>query len=409
MRKLLGATIALLGVLAASACTGGSRWQPPGETADPPKVEVTGPVDGAADVPAAAELTYTVTGTQDVTVALADAAGTAVAGALRADRSSWVPEAQLQYGTTYTATVTARKSDGSSAEAKSTFTTMAQPANLVDVHSFLGDDQTVGVAMPIIIDFGLQVSAERRPEIEKRLFVTSDPPQPGAWNWYLTENSEREILHYRPQEYWQAGTKVSVRIATGGLWWGVKDWYGRHDLNIHFTIGKANIMQVDNATKIMTVTQDGQEVKQIPVSLGKPSTPSSSGTMVVIDKHVDYTFDTRREIENGYVVDVKYAMRLTWGGEFIHAAPWSVKAQGNRNVSHGCVNMSTENAQWLFDQTQVGDPITIKGTEVDLGWGNGWTDWDVPWEEYLKGSSLPNGGIVAPAPTAQPTISPSGS
>ena len=107
---------------------------------------------------------------------------------------------------------------------------MAQPANLVDVHSFLGDDQTVGVAMPIIIDFGLQVPAERRPEIEKRLFVTSDPPQEGAWNWYLTENSEREILHYRPQEYWQAGTKVNVRIATGGLWWGVKDWYGRHDL-----------------------------------------------------------------------------------------------------------------------------------------------------------------------------------
>ena len=128
-------------------------------------------------------------------------------------------------------------------------------------------------------------------------------------------------------------------------------------------------MEVDNATKKMTVTQDGQVVKQIPVSLGKPSTPSSSGTMVVIDKHADYTFDTRREIENGYVVDVKYAMRLTWGGEFIHAAPWSVKAQGNRNVSHGCVNMSTENAQWLFDQTQVGDPVTIKGTEVDLALG----------------------------------------
>ena len=168
-------------------------------------------------------------------------------------------------------------------------------------------------------------------------------------------------------------------------------------------------MEVDNATKHMTVTQDGQVVKTIPVSLGKPSTPSSSGTMVVIDKNADYTFDTRREIEDGYVVDVKFAMRLTWGGEFIHAAPWSVRAQGNRNVSHGCVNMSTENAQWLFDQTQVGDPVTIKGTEVDLAWGNGWTDWDVPWEEYLKGSTLPNGGIVAPPPTAQPTASPSGS
>jgi lipoprotein-anchoring transpeptidase ErfK/SrfK len=260
--------------------------------------------------------------------------------------------------------------------------------------------------MPIIIDFGLQVPAERRPEIEKRLFVTSDPPQPGAWNWYLTENSEREILHYRPKDYWQTGTKISVRIATGGLWWGIKDWYGRHDLNIHFNIGKANIMEVDNATKIMTVTQDGQVVKQIPVSLGKPSTPSSSGTMLVISKEAARNL---RDDSFGYDVPVQFAMRLTWGGEFVHAAPWSVGSQGKRNVSHGCVNISTENAGWLFDQTQIGDPVTVKGTEVELAWGNGWTDWDVPWEEYLKGSTLPNGGIVAPPPTAQPTTTPSGS
>ena len=408
MRKVLVTTAAVLTLLAPTACTGESRWQPPGETADPPKVELTAPANGATDVAAAAELVFTVTGTKDVTVALTDAAGTAVAGAMRPDGSSWVPEAPLQYGTAYTAKVTATKSDGSTGEATSSFTTMAQPGNLVDVHSFLGDNQTVGVGMPIIIDFGLQVAKEHRPEIEKRLFVTSDPPQEGTWNWYLTENSEREILHYRPKEFWKPGTKVNVRIATGGLWWGVKDWYGRHDITIHFSIGKATIMEVDNATKQMTVTQDGQVIKQIPVSLGKPSTPSSSGTMLVISKHAEYTFDTRREIENGYVVDVKYAMRLTWGGEFIHAAPWSVKAQGNRNVSHGCVNMSTENAQWLFDNTQIGDPVTIKGTEVDLGWGNGWTDWDVPWEEYVKGSSVPYQPPAQSAAT-QPSISPSGS
>ena len=48
-------------------------------------------------------------------------------------------------------------------------------------------------------------------------------------------------------------------------------------------------------------------------------------------------------------------MRLTWGGEFIHAAPWSV-GQGNTNVSHGCVNMSDGNAAWLFAITHIGDP-----------------------------------------------------
>ena len=403
MRKVLGAIAAVVFLLPLSACTGDSRWQPPGETADPPKVEFTTPADGAADVPAAVELVFTVTGTKDVTVALADASGAAVAGVMRPDGSSWVPDAQLQYATTYTATVTAKKSDGSTGEAKSTFTTMAQPANLVEVHSFIGDNQTVGIGMPIILDFGLAVPKEHRAEIEKRLFVTSDPPQEGTWNWYSTEHNEQDLVHYRPKEFWQPGTTVNVRIATGGLWWGIKDWYGRHDLTIQFTIGKATIMEVDNATKMMTVTQDGQVLKTIPVSLGKPATPSSSGTMLIISKEAARNL---RDDAFGYDVPVTHAMRLTWGGEFIHAAPWSVPSQGKRNVSHGCVNMSTENAAWLFDIAQIGDPVTVKGTEVNLKWGNGWTDWNVPWEEYVKGSAIP---YQPPAqPTAEPTASPSG-
>ncbi|HEY8533708.1 MAG TPA: L,D-transpeptidase, partial [Micromonospora sp.] len=80
---------------------------------------------------------------------------------------------------------------------------------------------------------------------------------------------------------------------------------------------------------------------------------------------------------------------LTWGGEFIHSAPWSVADQGVRNVSHGCVNLSPDNARWLFNQTKIGDPVTVKGTEVKLKHGNGWTDWNLSWEEYVKGSALP--------------------
>jgi lipoprotein-anchoring transpeptidase ErfK/SrfK len=162
---------------------------------------------------------------------------------------------------------------------------------------------------------------------------------------------------------------------------------------------------VDNKTKKLTVTRAGKVLRTMPVSLGKPKTPSSSGTMVVISKHADYRFDTRREITNGYVVDVKYAMRLTWGGEFMHAAPWSVADQGKRNVSHGCVNVSTANAKWLFETLQVGDPIVVRGTEVHIEWGNGWTDWDRRWEEYVKGSALP----YQPSPSPPPDPSPSGS
>ena len=54
--------------------------------------------------------------------------------------------------------------------------------------------------------------------------------------------------------------------------------------------------------------------------------------------------------EEGYRTKIDFAQRLTWGGEFIHAAPWSEGQQGSVNVSHGCVNVSMANGDWLFKQ-----------------------------------------------------------
>ena len=119
--------------------------------------------------------------------------------------------------------------------------------------------------------------------------------------------------------------------------------------------------------------------------------------------------------ELGYRTPIDYAQRLTWGGEYIHAAPWSVAQQGHRNVSHGCINMSDANAKWLFNLSSVGDPVVTKGTERQLKDGNGWTHWNMTWDEYVKGSALPftPAGSATPTPTPtesgspDPTASPS--
>ena len=92
---------------------------------------------------------------------------------------------------------------------------------------------------------------------------------------------------------------------------------------------------------------------------------------------------------NGYNIgDVQYAMRLTYSGEFLHAAPWSVYAQGHENVSHGCTGMSTSNAAWLYDHSLVGDVVEYTGTSNMMTLTNGFGDWNESFKTYAQGSAL---------------------
>jgi hypothetical protein len=124
--------------------------------------------------------------------------------------------------------------------------------------------------------------------------------------------------------------------------------------------------------------------------------------MVIMDKAAHTVFDTRGIPGENYVAPVDNAQRLTWGGEFIHAAPWSVADQGHNNVSHGCVNISDPDAAWLFARTHIGDPVTVSGTGTPLADGNGWTDWNMTWSDFLAGSALPVPASVREAKAYEP-------
>ncbi len=83
---------------------------------------------------------------------------------------------------------------------------------------------------------------------------------------------------------------------------------------------------------------------------------------------------------DGYDInDVEYAMRVTYSGEFVHAAPWSVGSQGYANVSHGCTGMSTDNAAWLYNQSIPGDVVEYTGTSKQMTLTNGYGDWNLGW------------------------------
>ncbi|HYN93044.1 MAG TPA: Ig-like domain-containing protein [Pilimelia sp.] len=368
--------------------SGGGATTPPPDPGPQLGATVTDPPANATGVPALAQIAFTTTEATDAAVEVKTADGAAVAGKLTSDGKRWVPSAALKWGTAYTTTITVTGADGKTATSTSTFTTMAKPEKLVRVTSQLGDGAVVGVAMPLIIKFGRSIPKSFRDDVQRRMTVQSTPAQQGAWHWF--SGSE---VHYRPKTYWRSGTKLFYKVSARGVPMGA-GWYGRSDITVDARVGAAVIMTVDNKTKRMTVTKDGKVLRRIPISLGKKSTPSSSGTMVVMEKLRKTIFDTFAELgpEEGYRTPIDYAQRITWGGEFIHAAPWSVASQGRRNVSHGCVNMSTANASWLFGVSKVGDPVVIKGTERRLRTGNGWTAWNMSWSDYVAGSALPVAG-----------------
>jgi lipoprotein-anchoring transpeptidase ErfK/SrfK len=378
-------------LLALAGCSGGGGGGPEGTETPDVSATILEPADGSTDVSTATEVVVNATeNAVETTVELAELDGSSIDGELNEDGNRWLPASQLEYETTYVATLTAVSPSGDNAIATSTFTTMAEPSQTIRVFSFLGSDTEIGIGMPLRIEFKndndeqQEIPEEARAEVERRMIVRTDPPQEGGWRWISGSEA-----HYRPREYWLPGTQINYRLATGGLPVG-EGWYLRNDLNINTTVGESIQMEVDASSRQMTVTVDGEDVRTIPVSLGRADYPSSSGTFVIMEKFPETVFDTREEFgDEGYVVDIEYAMRLTYGGEFMHATVRSGEELGAENVTHGCINMSRDNAEWLFGVTHSwGDPVVIEGTTRDVELGNGWTDWNLTWEEYQEGSAL---------------------
>lgn len=310
-----------------------------------------------------------------------------VQGSLDPAGASWTATGLLEPNATYALTMTGQNTDGRATTATSSFSTQKVNVKTQLIYpTIVADGSTVGTAMPVIVRFDVPVTD--RASIQRHLKVTSTPNQPGTWSW--VSNNE---VHYRPPAYWQAGTKVKVDVDINSVPAG-NGTYGQMDVSGGFTVGRSLVMKADLAAHQLQVVLDGQVARTIPVTGGKAGFSTRSGTKVIMEKFTQLRMDANTVgIEPGDpnyydIPDVKYAMRETNSGEFLHAAPWSVGSQGKANVSHGCIGMSTADAGWLFGKVLVGDPVQVTGTARTLEPGNGWTDWNIPYAQFAKGSAL---------------------
>lgn len=345
--------------------------------------------DGATGVPVDTLITLTPkSGKVDRVTVTTTAKGRStepnIGGAVN-DQGAWVADSRLDPGAKYTVTASGIGDDGTRTELKTSFST-AELTRKQEVFPTFTPVQggPFGVAQPVVIQFDLPVT--NKAEVERNLHLTSAPAQEGSWGWV----SDKEV-HYRPKEYWQPGTRIHLDANLNGVNAG-DGRYGQESRDLDLTIGKRQSARVDIAAHTLTFTAEGKQPVTYPMSAGKPGSTTRSGTKVIMSredktKMNSETTGISANSADGYNMDVYYAMRVTQSGEFIHAAPWNSGKMGRVNASHGCVGMDSKDALAVFQAAQIGDPVEFVGSERSLEAGNGWTEWNLSWDEWKAKSA----------------------
>jgi len=203
--------------------------------------------------------------------------------------------------------------------------------------------QKVGVGMPVTVTFAQSIS--NRVAAQRSITFSSPATPAGSFTWL-----NDRVVQWNPTGFWPAHSNIMV--TAGGA-------------KTSFETGAATVGVADVSAHTFTVSIDGQVVRQMPASMGKPKFPTPKGTFAALEKQSVVIMDSRTigiplSDPEGYKLTVNDAVRVTWGGVYVHSAPWSVASQGNSNVSHGCINLGPDNAAWYYDTVNIGDPIIVQ-------------------------------------------------
>ena len=323
-----------------------------------------------------------------------------VQGVMTPDNTVWKPTVPLGYGRTYTLTVASRGPNGVASTQVSSFSTL-RPSNQTEVsftttaEAALRDGGTYGVGTVVVALFDERIAD--RATAERQLTVTTNPPVQGSWFWVDGQNA-----HWRPEHYYAPGTTVTAEAKIYGIALG-DGLFGQDDNKVSFRIGDAHISIADDATKQVSVFNNGAVVRTMPTSMGMGGTETVAGHTIslwtppgvytVLDKGNPVvmdssTFGLPKNSRLGYRETINYATKISTDGIYLHELDATVWAQGHRDTSHGCLNLNADNAKWFYGFSVPGDVVEVRssgGPPLTLA-QNG--DWTFSWEQWRKGSAL---------------------
>lgn len=322
-------------------------------------------------------------------VSVTSDSGRRLEGSYNTDRTTWTSRWSMKPATKYTAHAVAENRDHDAVNKSSTFRTLTPPSTFTAFSYAEGiapSGSTVGVGFPLIVNFTAPIS--NKAAVERALDVDMSKPVEGAWHW----TSDTEVV-FRPKEYWPRHQKIHLKAHLAGVKAG-KGLYGAKNYSVRHQVGERVIVKGSAKTHQMAVYENGKKVKRWPVSMGKGGVwkyYTTTGIHLTMGKS-----NPERMIspgiekgEPGYYDELIYhAVRISSSGEFIHAMPSTVWAQGSQNVSHGCINSPPAAAEWFYNYTHPGDVVILKGTPRKLEWNNGWGYWQKSWKSWVAGSAL---------------------
>lgn len=380
--------VVLSGALVLAGCTIGSAepdGSPAAEQAAEPAAEIDLSVkEGSAEANPTEPIVLTASDGAFSSVEMRNPEGVLVKGEFNEDLTEWTTVEELGYNRQYEVESVAMDEDGKATRKNATFSTI-NPTVMTAAYLSTGQGSTVGIGQPVAVMFDEPIAD--RQAAQDNIHITTDPEVEGAFYWV----SNQEV-RWRPAEYWEPGTQINVDVDIYGKDLG-GGMYGQEDAHSDFQIGDAVISRVDDSTKQIVVERNGEVVKTMPTSMGKAGTATPNGTYVIGEKHASMIMDSSTygvavDSSEGYRTPVQYATRMSYSGIFIHAAPWSVWAQGSQNTSHGCLNVTTSDAKWFYDNAKRGDIFEVTGTGGGTlpGW-DGLGDWNIPWETWKAGNA----------------------
>lgn len=425
-RGLAGVVAALaVVVLGAAACTGsttngnaaspvarssadtGQQSSAPSTSAAPDAVISTNPT-ATSNVNPAIPITVSIAEGTLTSVTLLNPDGRSVRGALDSGGTSWKNTEELGYNKTYRLTASGMSTSGKAVSKTTTFTTVS-PNNLTMPYMqypggyALSNGATYGVGLVPVVHFDEQIT--NKAAAEKALIVTTTPHVDGVWNWVDSQN-----VHFRPKAFWPSGTKVTITAKVYGLKVG-PGLYGQSDTSVSFTIGRRQLtIAYDTApksvNKVRVYNAAGQVIRTMNTSMGEHSGEevngnwinfyTLNGTYTVLGheqpaKMCSASYGLPANAPGGYPCENIYnATKISTDGIYLHYLPTTIWAQDNgQDVSHGCLNLNSDNSLWFFNHSIVGDPVVVHGAKgapnLQLDEGG---DWSVPWTTWVKGSAL---------------------